>query len=420
MCQKSDECSLRQQKVSNLSDQAPPSFDIDPFDNAYLRDPYAWHGFLRQAAPVIHLSKYDCYAVGRYDEVKEAMSNHEDFSSADGTGLGSLSKGTAQRSRSPIIEVDPPEHNAVRRPMNNILSPRLVKEWTDAFAASAASVVDAALAKDSFDIIGEIVEPFVLEAFPDFLGIGKEGRENFLLIGDFVLNSLGPDNELYRKTAKAAEPVLGWMMSKYDRGAMAPGRLGALIWKGVDEGKIDPSIAETLIRTFLRGGTDTVISGLGTLLAQLVLRPDQWEILKNDRSKMSTAIDEAIRLESPAQSMFRNTRRQVKLGGYVLEADKKILCSLGAANRDPDRWRNPDQFDFNRSVQGHLGFGVGVHFCIGQRLARAETEAMLGALLDRVDSFEAVGEPEWRMNNVARRLDNFRVSATRLAECASS
>jgi len=392
----------------------PPALDIDPFDEAVLRDPHAWQQQLREAGPVVKIARYDCYAVGRYDEVKEVLSNHENYSSADGTGLGSLSKGTAQRSRSPIIEVDPPEHATVRKPMNGILSPQFVKQWNNAFAKSAELVVAAALAKPSFDVVSDIVEPFVLRAFPDFLGIAEEGRENFLLIGEFVLNSLGPDNRLYRDSAAAAEPVLGWMMSKYDRDAMAPGGFGALIWKGVDDGKIDPAIAETLIRTFLRGGTDTVISGLSTLLTRLILDPEQWRVLKADRTKMTTAIDEAIRLESPAQTMFRNTRRQVELSGFLLERDTKILCSIGAANRDPRRWPDPDRFDLNRSLQGHLAFGVGVHFCIGQRLARAETEAVLNALLDRVDRFDAMGQPEWRINNIARRLECFHARATRL------
>lgn len=391
-----------------MSNTPPPRSELDPFDDFSLRNPHIWQKQLRDAASVIYLARYDCYAVGRYEEVTIALSDHDNFSSADGTGLGSLSKGTAQRSRSPIIEVDPPEHTAVRRPMNSILSPTLVKEWTDTFAASAATIVKPAIARESFDVVGDVVEPFVLKAFPDFLGIPEEGRQNFLLIGEYILNALGPDNDLFRKSAEAAQPALSWLTSKYNRAAMAPGGLGMRIWEGVDAGKIDPSIAETLIRTFLRGGTDTVISGLSTLLAQLILNPDQWDLLKRDRSRMRIAIDEAIRFESPAQSMFRSTRRRVDFRGFTLEEGKKVLCSIGAANRDPRRWTDPEKFDLNRSINGHLGFGVGVHSCIGHRLARAETEAVLNVLLDNVERFESVSEPQWRVNNIARRLDSFR------------
>jgi len=155
-----------------------------------------------------------------------------------------------------------------------------------------------------------------------------------------------------------------------------------------------------------RAGTDTTMAGIGFTLNQLARHPDQFEMLRADASKARNAFEEAIRHESPAQLLFRTTTRDVELSGYRLKADTKVGYYPGAANRDPRQWTNPDQFDITRKVVGiHRAFGVGMHMCIGQMIARLESECILGAIAARAKRIEPTGEPTYRLVNTLRTLE---------------
>nr|WP_240896171.1 cytochrome P450 [Kineococcus siccus] len=114
------------------------------------------------------------------------------------------------------------------------------------------------------------------------------------------------------------------------------------------------------------------------------------------------AFDEAVRWASPVQVFFRTATGEVRIGGAVVGDGEKILMFLGAANRDPRRWDRPDEFDLTRDPSGHVGFGMGLHQCVGQHVARLEAEAVLGALLERVGSLDLAGTPRRHLNNTMR------------------
>jgi cytochrome P450 len=132
--------------------------------------------------------------------------------------------------------------------------------------------------------------------------------------------------------------------------------------------------------------------------------------LTNDPSLARNAFEEAIRFESPVQTFFRTTTRQVEIGGFEVGPGEKILMFLGSANRDPRRWEHPDAYDIGRRASGHVGFGSGIHMCSGQFLARLEGEVMLSSLAKRVRSIEISGEVRRRHNNTLRGLDSLPIT----------
>ena len=383
----------------------PPAMDIDPFSAEFLANPYAFQRVLRDAAPVVFLSRYGCYAVGRYEEVRVAFSDWKRFSSASGTGLGHIGRGQNWRPPGPIVEADPPDHTALRATLNRLLSPSVVRAWRVAFDAEAEQMVSRLALRGEFDAVSELVEPFILKVFPDALGIDNEGRENLLAVGDLTGNALGPPNELFHESAQRVEKILPWFNAKFERAAMKPGGFGEKIWQLSDVGEIAAEKVVPLLRTFLRGGMDTVISGISSALWLLATHPDQWDLTRSRPELVRAAFMEAIRLETPAQSLFRTTRSACELSGYQLEPDTKVLCSLGAANRDPRKWENADSFDLQRPAFDAVAFGVGIHVCLGQIIARLEAEALLASLLRHVERFELVAPALHRPNNTARRLD---------------
>jgi hypothetical protein len=134
--------------------------------------------------------------------------------------------------------------------------------------------------------------------------------------------------------------------------------------------------------------------------------------LRENPSLIRLAFEEVLRFEAPVQTFFRTTTRDVDVGGVKLNDGEKVLLFLAAANRDPRRWDKPDTFDVKRRATGHMTFGTGIHGCVGQAVARLESEAVFGALARRVVSFELTNEPRRRLNNTLRGLDRLPLRVT--------
>ena len=142
------------------------------------------------------------------------------------------------------------------------------------------------------------------------------------------------------------------------------------------------------MRSVLTAGVDTTVSALGAAIYCLARFSEQFQRLRADPGLARAAFEEAVRFESPVQTFFRTTMREVEIGGVRIDAGEKILMFLGAANRDPRRWSRPDDYDITRQNAGHVGFGTGIHGCVGQVLARLEGEVVLAALARKAVSIE--------------------------------
>jgi len=160
------------------------------------------------------------------------------------------------------------------------------------------------------------------------------------------------------------------------------------------------------VRSFLSAGIDTTVYGLGNALHCFVRHPEQWAILRENPALIRGAFEEVLRFEAPVQTFFRTTTKAVDVSGVKIGDGEKVLLFLAAANRDPRRWERPDTFDVTRRATGHMTFGTGIHGCVGQAVARLESEAIFRALARHVASFELTGEPELRLNNTLRGLDS--------------
>jgi cytochrome P450 len=220
-----------------------------------------------------------------------------------------------------------------------------------------------------------------------------------------VFNSFGPRNDLFDKATANAGPVRDWIMSKCSRAALAPGKLGRQIFDAVDAGELTEDEAGMLVRSFLSAGIDTTVYGLGNALYCFASYPEQWAILRENPALIRGAFEEVLRFEAPVQSFFRTTTKAVEVSGVRIGDGEKVLLLFAAANRDPRRWDKPDTFDVRRRATGHMTFGTGIHGCVGQAVARLESEAIFAALARRVVSFELTGKPELRLNNTLRGLD---------------
>lgn len=383
---------------------------IDPFSHAVLEDPLPMHAELRDAGPVVYLSRYDVYAVARYEEVHAALTDWQRFQSAAGVGLTNFRTEKPWRPPSLLLEADPPHHDAPRRVLSKVLGPRALRRLRTQWTADAEELVDEVLARGSrFDAAAALAHAFPLRVFPDAVGLPPDGRENLLPYGDHAFNAFGPANDLVARGEPRVAELSAWVASRCSREALAPAGFGADIWAAADRGDITPEQAPLIVRSLLTAGVDTTVHALSAVLHAFATHPEQWQRLRDNPGLVRVAFDEAVRWESPVQTFFRTTTTEVRIGDVRIGEGSKVLMFLGAANRDPRRWPNPDAFDLSRDPSGHVGFGMGLHQCVGQHVARLEAEALLAALVRRVGTIELDGVPRRHHNNTLRAWESLPV-----------
>jgi cytochrome P450 len=211
-----------------------------------------------------------------------------------------------------------------------------------------------------------------------------------------------------RGNARAGDAA-AWVATACKRENLTPGGWGMAVFAAADAGECSEEEAERLVRSFLTAGVDTTVNGIGHMMLGLAQAPEQWARLRTDPGLAKRAFEESLRWDSTVQTFFRTTTRAVTVGDVTMPEDAKVLLFLAAANRDPRRWEHPERFDILRPSSGHVGFGFGIHQCLGQMVARLEGELVLEALIPRVKTLRLVGAPVRRLNNTLHAIESLMV-----------
>ena len=401
---------LTEPGLSATANPSVPHLDVDPFSMAFFDDPYPDHARMRDAGPLVYLDKWSIYGVARHAEVHAVFSDPATFCSSRGVGLSDFAKEKPWRPQSIILEADPPEHTRTRAVLSQVLSPTVMKRVREHFAAAAAAKVDELLARKSFDGIADLAEAYPMSVFPDAMGLKQEGRENLLPYAGLVFNAFGPPNQLRHDAIERSAPHQAYVAEQCQRENLAPEGFGGCIHARVDSGDITAAEAPLLVRSLLSAGIDTTVNGIGAAIYCLARFPEQLARLRADPSLARNAFEEAIRFESPVQTFFRTTTREAEIAGHRIGEGEKVLMFLGSANRDPRRWENADSYDITRRTSGHVGYGSGIHMCVGQLVARVEGEVMMAAIARKVGSIEITGPVKRRYNNTLRGLESLPVT----------
>ena len=383
-----------------------PELALDPFSDAFLADPYAHHDALRDAGPVVYLPSTGCYAMARYAQVNAALKDWESFTSARGVGLADFAHEEPWRPPSLLLEADPPLHDRTRGLMNKVASLASLRAVMPDWQAKADALIDGALAKHHIDAVADIAEAFPLSVFPDLIGLRDGGRGHLLAYGATAFNAFGPRNALLEQSLAAAGEATAWVMESCQRHNLRADGWGASVYSAADRGECSHAEAERLVRSFLTAGVDTTVNGIANMLLAFARYPDQWSRLRAEPGLARKAFEESLRWDGTVQTFFRTTSREMDIAGSTLPADAKVILYLAAANRDPRHWPNADQFDITRTSSGHVGFGFGIHQCLGQMVARLEAEAVLMALIPRVAEIRLSGSVERRLNNTLRAVSS--------------
>jgi cytochrome P450 len=382
--------------------QHVPVSRLDPYAEDVLTDPYDHYAELRRLGAVVWLDRYAVYALPCYREVKDVLGDHATFCSSAGAGLSNFHREKPWRHPSILLEVDPPEHDRTRQQMVRVLNPASVRALRPQFEQVAEEMVRRFAECDECEGVAELAAAYPTKVFGDAVGLRPDGREALLPYGDMVFNGFGPVNDRFRKSLAEAAHVPAWIEDACKRQSLAPGGFGSRLYEGVDRGEITEEEAALLVRSLLSAGLDTTVFTLSNALVNFARHPEQWTKLKNDPSLARNAVEEVLRYDGTFHTFYRTTTRPVEIAGVRMETSQKLLVMTASANRDAAMWERPDEFDIGRRTTGQMGFGFGIHACVGQMLARLELEIILNAMARMVDSFELTAEPTLHFNNTVR------------------
>jgi 4-methoxybenzoate monooxygenase (O-demethylating) len=268
--------------------------------------------------------------------------------------------------------------------------------------------------KRRFDGVSELSEAFPMHAFPDTIGLQESGREQLLTYATTVFNAFGPRNNVFEEGQRGAKEAIEWVTESCCRDKLLPGGWGMAVFEAADRGECTEAETERVVRSFLSAGVDTTVNGIGHMLLAFATHPEAWQQVQSNPALARSVFDESLRWDSTVQTFFRTTTRDVTVAECVIPEGSKVLLFLAAANRDPRYWAQPERFDPARKNAGHVGFGFGLHQCLGQMVARQEAEVILNSLLARVESIRLVGPVTRRLNNTLHALQSLPIEVTAL------
>ncbi|MBB3084344.1 cytochrome P450 [Geodermatophilus sabuli] len=376
----------------------PVSSDLDLFADEVLLDPYPYFAELREQAPVVHLEKAGIWALTRHSTIREALGNWAVFSSRSVAFNDQMNQALAGTS----LATDPPDHQRLRSVLSERLMPRAVRGLQEDIDAKADAMVAELVERGSFDAVTDLASALPLAVVADLIGVQGEVRDNMLRWGAAAQNVLGPMNPRTVENFPVAGQLFQWAHNAQAE-ELAEGSMGRAIFDAAERGEIPPESAGMIIHQYVAAGLDTTIAGIGNAIAQLAANPDQFDLLRADRSLLASTFAEALRYEAPIHAMGRLVTEDVEIEGTLVPAGAQVAVLFGSGNRDSRRYEDPDTFLARRNPLDHLSFGYGVHGCAGQALARLEAHAVLDALARRVRRF-TIGQPERRPHNEIRSL----------------
>jgi cytochrome P450 len=372
-----------------------PKVVFDPFSDDFFNGPYDTYRRMREEAPVYYDEKYDFYALTRHQDVAAAYRDHETYSSARGADLATVRSPEPPSPKS-IIFMDPPDHRRMRSLLNKVFTPRAMQSQKQMVSDTIDRFLNAAN-PNRFDVVQDFSAPFPVEVITTMLGVPPEHRQQLRAWSDESMRREPGQVDMDEAGMKAVTEIAMFYFNLVQQRRNEP--RDDLFTKLV-QAEIERENGETTklddievagFATLLGGaGAETVTKLVGNAAVLFARFPDQWHKLLNDRTKIPAAVEEVLRYQAPSQYNVRCTLKEVSLHGITIPAGKPVFLINGSANRDGEAWTDPDEFDIDRNLHEalNLGFGYGIHSCLGAALARMESAIALEKLLDFMPRYE--------------------------------
>ena len=394
-------------------------FDADTGD-----DPYPLYAARRDEAPVHRVvlpDGRDAWVVSRYREAREALSNPALFKDVE--RARALNPAAAPPGLPPgllgrnMLSADPPDHTRLRSLVSRAFTPTRIEALRPRVQEITDTLLDEMAGHDPADLVAEFAFPLPITVICEMLGVPVEDRVRIRSMFTRLFGSF-PNPASDEALPQTAMELVQYFTTLLDhkRAHPAPDLLSGLI--AACDGEERLTQQELLSTTFLLvlAGHETTVNLIANGTVALLRHPDQLAALRADPSLVGSAVEEFLRYDGPVQhATFRFSAEPVEIGGVTIPAHQPVLILLAGANRDPERFADPDVLDVGRSENQHLAFGHGIHFCLGAPLARLEGQIAFTSLLRRFPDLRLArpdGEIHWRYGLVLRSLPELWVQVT--------
>ena len=388
----------------------------NPLSRQTAQDPYPVYAALRDRDPVHRSALMNAWMFTRHADIDTILRDHRRFS--NDPRKGTLS--SRQRAGLPADEeftmlfLDPPDHKRLRALVNKAFTPKAVNALEPHIRSLLGILLDEIDDPAGFDLMQAVAQPLPVIVIAEMLGVPPEDRAQFKIWSDQRARTLEPSIDAReRALAETANKSLNSYFRPIieERRAAPQDDIVSALAQAEEEGdRLTELEMLNMLRLLLIAGNETTTNLIGNGVLALLRNPDQMQRLRDDPSLIPSAVDELLRFDSPVQTDFRRALEDCEVNGFPLKKRDNIVLLLGAANRDPDVFDDPDRLDVGRGDRSHLSFGRGIHHCIGAPLARLEGRIVLEMLLERFSQISLGGEqPRFRNSIVLRGLESLPV-----------
>ena len=378
----------------------------DMFAADVIADPHAYYANLRSVDPVHWNERYQLWVITRYDDVVWMIRHHELFSSAvikndprppyppvDPADLG-LFEFVRQFRSETLVEKDRPEHLEQRRVVRGFFTPKAMESWRPFVRAAVAELLDEVQSHRRMDVMTALAAPLPVRVIAQMMGVPGSDRELLRELADKLVYINRGEPYRLRPLTEGIRGLLEYVMPLVDQRLERPrDDFISVLAGGEREGAFTRH--QVLVNTalLLFAGHETTMNLICNGTLAFIRHPEQWARLQSDPATWAEpATEECLRYDPPVKSTQRIAAEDVELGGKLIRKDDRIRWTISAANRDPAVFPNPDAFDIGRQPNPHVGFGSGIHHCLGATLARIEGQEVFRALAERFPAFRLENE----------------------------
>ena len=408
---------------------APPAEELDPAgwdptDPAFRDDPIPWYRALRDRAPAIAHPDIGV-VLSRYEDIDRVLRDRHFGVATPSPWREVFAEGAPPSMRllgeNSLLFVDPPQHTRVRGLVAQAFTPRRIETLRPRIEESVAGIVARLEDRDTFDVLEELAWPVPITTVTDLLDVPATDRSVLQAWTHAItaVDELPLDFDVLPAAGTAADEFLAYAGTLVDERRRAPGDdlISGLIAAEEDGERLTGDELLAMIVLILLAGHDTTASLISTGLWLLLAHPDAATAVRTDPATVPGAVEEVLRYLGPLQVASGGGRwpdRPVTVHDTVIEPGTPVRLLLGSANRDPRHFDGPDRFDIHRAPNRHLGFGRGLHACLGAALGRLEAQVVLPAVLRRFPGLTLVDDrPTWRSSFVVRQLASLPVTTGR-------